>query len=242
MAFDLDPDYKQVPDRIADFKAKHPEGSLRPLNPDRPFDLITIGDQTFIWYVAAAFRTPDDPAPGVGSAWELVPGKTPYTKLSELQNAETSAWGRAIVAVLASESKAVASAEDVRNRGADNEAPDPVISALVDRATALPSELFSALMEYVNKHAYDGQDNGVKGLYTLHESWLPKLDALIAKAEAKATGEPPEAPAEGGTQVEGAETSGTFPPQAGLVSPAASAAPSVPDKPALGAVKKGVAK
>lgn len=54
-----------------------------------------------------------------------MPGKTPYTKLSELQNAETSAWGRAIVAVLASESKSVASAEDVRNRQADHDAPVP---------------------------------------------------------------------------------------------------------------------
>lgn len=124
MAFDLPSDYKQVPERIADFKAKHPEGSLRPLNPDRPFEIVDVAGQTFIVYVAAAYRTPDDPAPGVGSAWELVPGKTPYTKLSELQNAETSAWGRAIVAVLASESKAVASAEDVRNRQADHATPD----------------------------------------------------------------------------------------------------------------------
>lgn len=124
MAFDLDPSYKQVPERIADFKAKHPEGSLRPLNPERPYDIIDVAGQTFIVYAAAAFRTPDDPAPGVGTAWEPVPGKTPYTRLSELQNAETSAWGRAIVAVLASESKAVASAEDVRNRRADQDAPE----------------------------------------------------------------------------------------------------------------------
>jgi hypothetical protein len=123
VAFDLDPSYKQVPERIADFKQKHPEGSLRPLNPDRPYSLEVIDGQTFVVYAAAAFRTPDDPAPGVGIAWEPVPGKTPYTRLSELQNAETSAWGRAIVAVLASESKAVASAEDVRNRRADHEAP-----------------------------------------------------------------------------------------------------------------------
>ena len=120
MAFDLDPDYKQVPERIRDFKEKHPEGSLRPLNPEKPYDIVEVAGQTFIVYCAAAFRHPEDPAPGVGTAWELVPGKTPYTKLSELQNAETSAWGRAIVAVLASESKSIASAEDVRNRKADH--------------------------------------------------------------------------------------------------------------------------
>lgn len=125
MAFDLPADYKQVPERIADFKAKHPEGSLRAANPLQPYAIEVIDGQTYIIYTAAAFRTPDDPAPGIGIAWEPVPGRTPYTKLSELQNAETSAWGRAIVAVLASESKSIASAEDVRNRRADHDAPIP---------------------------------------------------------------------------------------------------------------------
>lgn len=122
MAFDLDPSYKQVPERIADFKAKHPEGCLRPADPANPYRIETIEGQTFIVYVAAAYRSPDDPMPGIGVAYEQFPGKTPYTKMSELMNAETSAWGRAIVAVLASESKAVASAEDVRNRQADEQA------------------------------------------------------------------------------------------------------------------------
>lgn len=119
MGFELAPDYKDVPTRIADFKLKHPEGCLRPANPEQPYDVVTIGQQFFIVYTAAAYRNPEDTLPGIGVAWEPFPGKTPYTKDSELQNAETSAWGRAIVAVLASESKSVASAEDVRNRQAD---------------------------------------------------------------------------------------------------------------------------
>jgi len=117
--FELDPSYKDVPGRIADFKAKHPEGRLRPVNEKEPYRIECIRDQYFIVYVAAAYLGPDDKLPGIGSAWEPFPGKTPYTKDSELQNAETSAWGRAIVAALASESKSVASAEDVRNRRAD---------------------------------------------------------------------------------------------------------------------------
>lgn len=141
MAFDLDPSYKQVPERIADFKAKHPHGCLRPADPAQPYRIEEIAGRTFIVYVAAAYRTPDDPLPGIGTAYEQFPGKTPYTRDSELMNAETSAWGRAIVAVLASESKAIASAEDVRNRKADQSAPDE----FVWDATAVKWELKNLL-------------------------------------------------------------------------------------------------
>lgn len=107
MAFDMG-DYKEVSERISDLFAKHPEASLR-----GTYETLTLADKTYIAYRAECYRTPDDPAPGVGTAWEEFPGKTPYTKGSELQNAETSAWGRAIVAVGASESKKVASANEV---------------------------------------------------------------------------------------------------------------------------------
>lgn len=123
-------DYKDVPARIADFKEKHPEGVLRPLDPAIPYRVEHIGNRDFIVFVAAAYKTPDDPTPGVGTAWEPFPGTTPYTKNSELQNAETSAWGRAIVAALASESKNIASAEDVRNRSEDVGPPMATKSAV----------------------------------------------------------------------------------------------------------------
>ena len=48
-------------------------------------------------------------------AFEPIPGKTSYTKDSEVMNAETSAWGRAIVA-LGFETKKIASADEVRAR------------------------------------------------------------------------------------------------------------------------------
>ncbi len=121
--FKIDPNYVDVAARIREFRDKHPEGSLQPVTPGRPYKVEEIGGQTFIVYAAAAYRTPDDPRPGIGVAYEPFPGKTPYTKDSELQNAETSAWGRAIVAVLASETKKIASAEEVRNRTADRDAP-----------------------------------------------------------------------------------------------------------------------
>lgn len=55
----------------------------------------------------------------------MFPGRTPYTLGSELMNAETSAWGRAIIAVGAADSKkGISSAEEVRNRQAERDTPD----------------------------------------------------------------------------------------------------------------------
>jgi hypothetical protein len=133
MAYDqrsLD-DYIDVAQRIADFRARYPDGTLQPANPLKPWELAIVSGtkkdgelttQTFIVYTAAAYRTADDQRPGIGVAWEIWPGRTPYTLGSELMNAETSAWGRAIIAVGASDAKrGVGSREEVRNRRAEDE-------------------------------------------------------------------------------------------------------------------------
>lgn len=113
-------DYNTVPERMAEFFEAYPTGCLRAAE---PFRIVEVDGVTFLAYTAAAYRTPDDPAPGIGSAWERVPGQTNFTRNSELQNAETSAWGRAIVAVGAADTKkGIASFEDVRNR---RDEPDP---------------------------------------------------------------------------------------------------------------------
>jgi hypothetical protein len=129
-------DYIEVSQRIADFREKYPEGTLQPANVEKPWELaiVTGNDkdgkpvtQSFVVYVAAAYRSPDDRRPGIGVAWEVFPGRTPYTRGSEIQNAETSAWGRAVIAVGASDSKrGIASREEVRNRQAEREDGLPV--------------------------------------------------------------------------------------------------------------------
>jgi hypothetical protein len=108
-------DYVDVATRIRDFKNAWPQGSLQQVK----VEFHTIGSQTFILYVAACYRTPDDERPGIGSAWEPVPGKTPFSKDSELMIAETSAWGRAIVAATGAETKnsgAIASLDEIKAR------------------------------------------------------------------------------------------------------------------------------
>lgn len=106
----IDPDYVDVAERIREFYDRYPTGSLQALCDGVPME---IDGKWYVKYVAAAYRTPDDPRPGVGTAWEPVPGPTPFTKNSELQNAETSAWGRAIIAV-GIPSKKIAAAQDVQ--------------------------------------------------------------------------------------------------------------------------------
>lgn len=110
--FDLS-NYKTVPERIAEAKALYPDGRFQT-------ELLVLPPALADKYIAVKarfFRCEADPIPGEGIAWEVVPGKTPYTKDSELQNAETSAWGRALVAAFAVDaSKGIASREEVQNR------------------------------------------------------------------------------------------------------------------------------
>lgn len=112
--YDLD-GYVDVPDRIERFYEKFPDGRLtREGDPE----FKEIGDRLFIIYRALAYRSPDDEKPGKGIAWEPFPGPTPFTKDSELMNAETSAWGRAIVAVgIVAKGEKVASRSEVAARG-----------------------------------------------------------------------------------------------------------------------------
>jgi hypothetical protein len=107
-------DYIDVATRIIEFREKYPLGSLQQVNMEF---VSEFGGKDWVVYTAAAYRTPDDERPGIGTAWEPVPGPTRFTRDSEVQNAETAAWGRAMVAALAVDTrKGIASQEEVRNR------------------------------------------------------------------------------------------------------------------------------
>ena len=109
-------DYIDVAARITQFYEKYPDGRLTTVDWDVKPDL---DGKTFVWVHAKAYRTPDDPLPGDGIAWEPVPGPTSFTRDSELMNAQTAAIGRAIVS-LGFDTKKIASADEVRARQPEN--------------------------------------------------------------------------------------------------------------------------
>jgi hypothetical protein len=125
MAFDLE-SYVTVQERVIEFKKMHPEGSLQ-----FEFKGVLDGSPLMMWGIAYAYRHPGDERPGIGTAAELIEGKTPYTKGSELQNLESSAWGRAIAALGIGISKGIASKQEVQ-AAKDRQAPGPAKPKEVD--------------------------------------------------------------------------------------------------------------
>lgn len=124
-------EYVDVAERIQDFLDAHPEGSLQRVGMPRVVTITGFDPKkgqdytgTFIEYTAAAYRNPEDPRPGIGTAYEPFPGQTPYTKNSELMNAETAAWGRAIIALGLCANRGLASRQEVRARREEQEAAD----------------------------------------------------------------------------------------------------------------------
>jgi hypothetical protein len=137
-------DYIDVATRIVEFREKYPTGSLQQVR----YEFVNVGGKDFIIYTAAAYRTPDDIRPGVGTAWEPIPGPTNFTRDSEVQNAETAAWGRAIVAVLAADTrKGIASSEEVRNR--QEKSPDVKAPLQAVKTSTPKKELSEAEKAYL---------------------------------------------------------------------------------------------
>jgi hypothetical protein len=117
-------DYVDVAARIAAFKEIYPDGTLQPFDPFQPFTRHIAADGTaYLVYTAAAYRSDTDTRPAIGIAWETESGSG-FTKGSELMVLETSAWGRALVA-LGIPSKKVASAEEIAAARQRSKEADP---------------------------------------------------------------------------------------------------------------------
>lgn len=107
--------YVEVADRIVAFYERYPEGSLQ--------SAIYHLDSEIVVMQAWAYRTPDDVRPGIGWSSMLIPGSTPYTKGSEIENTETSAWGRAIAALGFEVRRGVASRDEISNKQEQRQGP-----------------------------------------------------------------------------------------------------------------------
>lgn len=189
-------DYIDVATRITEFREKYPEGTLRPLNLDKPYTLETVDGKPWVVVVAAAYRRPDDPNPGIGMAYEPIPGKTKFTSGSELQNAETAAWGRAMVAALAVDTrKGIASAEEVRNRRAD-QAMEKAFGAPEKKwptAKQVEEELAKATdMAQFEKVRATARAAAASGAY--NEETVESFKSLFAQAEQRINSANPGAP------------------------------------------------
>jgi len=191
MAFDLD-GYVDVAERITAFYAKYPDGRLTRLGEPK---ITEVGGKLFVQYTAKAYRTPDDPVPAIGTAWEPFPGPTKFTKDSELMNAETSAWGRAIVAA-GVPAKKIASRQDVQNRLPEEE-PEPTISAkeaksLYDEAhqAGIPDEKLALAISHTSRGRVS-EPHGLTGSEAIKVGqWIEKKRAE-AETDVAAAGQLP---------------------------------------------------
>jgi hypothetical protein len=87
--FDLE-SYATVQERIAQFYQDFPDGSIR--------TFMVVRDGPEVVFEARIYRTPEEAAMGVyTSGWAReIEGKTPVNRTSHLENAESSAVGRAL--------------------------------------------------------------------------------------------------------------------------------------------------
>ena len=138
MTFELK-DYVEVSDRIRAWHDQHPQGRIATT-------ILTFNENRVV-VAAEVFRGPDDVNPaGTGHSYLDLPGSTPYTKGSELENAETSAVGRALV-MAGIPSKNVASQNEVRSkRGGAPAATDrePSSPASTDTPASPPTTIAGA--------------------------------------------------------------------------------------------------
>jgi hypothetical protein len=100
-------DYVEVADRIRAWYETYPNARIET-------EVLTLTDKVVV-VKALVFRgeTADEKPAGIGHSSMNIPGSTPYTRNSELENTETSAAGRALV-MAGLPSKKVASGDEIR--------------------------------------------------------------------------------------------------------------------------------
>lgn len=180
-------DYVPVNERIAAFIEAHPEGSLQTEIVELTESRVTVK--------AYAYRTPDDPRPGTGHSSLNIPGSTPYTKGSEIENAETSAWGRAIAALGFEVKRGIASTEEVRNKQPGQGAQSKPVSGPVPApAPYRRNELVALMREKGLDLAAIEQYSDLVGIPRGGRASEEQMDALIDAVRGHGTDDPLELP------------------------------------------------
>lgn len=100
---------------------------------ERPAEMVTWADDLRLVCTVEVRRSVDDPVPVVASAAEVYPGRTPYTRGSELMNGYTSAVGRALGYMGFGLAGGIASADEVAVARSESEA------GTVTRTTSKPA-------------------------------------------------------------------------------------------------------
>lgn len=154
-----DSGYVEVNERITKFYEKFPDGAIRT-------DIVSIDDTRVVVRAEVfsdAYNT-DSPV-GTGHSWLSIPGSTPYTRGSELENAETSAVGRAIANAGFEVHRSVASADEVRmhSGGAAAPAARGTGSGVAGVSVAERRRVLNAVAELVTDGDKDAAQAWIKG-------------------------------------------------------------------------------
>lgn len=121
-------DYVQVKDRLVAALGKYPGLVVIEEDPK----IVQIGDRIFVSVTVELWS--ESVRVSRATAWEPFPGKTPYTRDSEQQNASTSALGRALGFLGFGIGKSIATREDVLNRTSNEDASKGVYRSPADDA------------------------------------------------------------------------------------------------------------
>jgi len=192
MTYKLD-GYIDVPTRLRMALEKYPD--LRVVEGEH--QIIELGDRTFLVCAVAVYLTPDDTRPVTGSAWEPLPGLTPYSRNSEWMVGHTSALGRALGYLGFGIDRSIASANEIEARqvteGTSQTRPDapprPSQSNRTPLGSAASQEPSKAQLGLLRSLGYKGPDPKSKQDASAIIDGLKK--AALELEEARASEEDP---------------------------------------------------
>jgi hypothetical protein len=176
-------DYVDVATRIAAFYEKFPDGSLQS-------QIVELTESRVV-VRATAYRSSTDEYPGIGHSAMSIPGSSPFTRGSELENTETSAWGRALAALGFEVRAGVATSDEINAKRPEAPAqgrrqqPKPVTTAVsaAGRSMTLSETLDQLKVAGVHSRDISAKATELFGQWSLKqlsgEQRVAVVDALL---------------------------------------------------------------